>query len=184
MHLHWIVLCIVFFWHCLCLHHFSYVTDYWIDHLYGSVWTDQSVHLVCLLPTSGWLSSSHFRDNPLPICWWALYISVLLIAFLFWSLWFCNSLPLQLHISYPIIVPCVHAPPLSLCTTAVDTVHRNNIFLWVSMSWLDFFCLSKSEAWLFSLVLHNTDSLLNFNSMPIVNLLNRSIDDQCWPNLQ
>ena len=87
MHLYWVVLHLACFWHCLCLHHFFHpLLLYFIDHLYGSVWTYQSVHLVCLLLTSGRLLSPHFRDNLLPISSLALCVSsFLLLHILFWS---------------------------------------------------------------------------------------------------
>ena len=74
----------------------------------------------------------------------------------------------------PIIIPCVHGPPCSFHNAAVDPISRNGIFLWMHVPWLTWGCLLESTIRLITLLLNNTNCLLNLVSMPLVILLYRT----------
>ena len=70
-----------------------------------------------------------------------------------------------------IIVPCVHGPPSSYCTTTVDLVGRKENYL----SLFDLGCLFLSTVWLISSLSHTMGSLLNLSSRSLDGLLNRTV---------
>ena len=71
------------------------------------------------------------------------------------------------------MIPC--HPLSSLCTTTVDPVCLQGIF--VSISSFDWGCLFIGSVRLLSL-LHRTGGLLKFVSIPVIGQLNRSVS---WP---
>ena len=88
----------VWLWHCTCLCClFLPFLLHYIDNFYGAAWKDQWVYLVCLLLVSGWLFPSHYGDNLLQVCWWALlvpsflWLCGLLLVTLLWNFKHCYN---------------------------------------------------------------------------------------------
>ena len=122
------------------------------------MWNDQQVHLVCLLPTSGWLCHlisgiifygcvCEFYVPPHSCDWMACFdhhdfvISAIMVI--------C---PIAYFVTF------IHCPPSSLCTAKVDPEGRNGIILSVAMSFIVWgcICLSKKALRLLSLSLSHS----------------------------
>ena len=155
------------FFHCLFLPFLSSYTDCF----YWAIW-NKHIHLVCMIRVPSLLLPSHPGDHLLQICWW-FYVS------------FCsddctvcfgqpNSATSTIEVPVPCpIILCSQGLPFSLCTSTVDPVGRNGIFLWVSVSWLPWGCLCKSTI---RLLYYITPVVYwNFGSVLLAGLLNRSI---------